>query len=262
MEGNGVKSEVDYIVKGHIATITLSRPERLNALTSTLLTELAESIEEANQDESVRVIVMTGEGRGFCAGQDLKTVQPGMDHGEYLKHYYHPVIRALATTNKPTVAAINGVAAGAGLSLTLACDFRLVREDAKLSLGFINIGLVPDAGAPYFLPRLIGSAKALELALLGDTITAQQAYEYHLVTKVVEAEQFEDEVTAFSEFLSNRPTKVIGYIKQLQAASSESTLEDMLAQEIIYQSRAGKTEDHQQAVQAFLEKKAPVFVGR
>ncbi|WP_404276074.1 enoyl-CoA hydratase/isomerase family protein [Exiguobacterium undae] len=257
-----MKREVDYRVKEQVATITLSRPERLNALTSILLTELVEAVEEANQDEAVRVIVLTGEGRGFCAGQDLKTVQPGMDHGEYLKQYYHPVIRAIATTNKPTVAAINGVAAGAGLSLTLACDFRIVRADAKLSLGFINIGLVPDAGAPYFLPRLIGSAKALELALLGDTITAEQALDYHLVTKVVEAESFEQEVSAFAELLSQRPTKVIGYIKQLQAASSESTLDDMLAQEIIYQSRAGKTEDHQQAVQAFIEKKAPVFVGR
>ena len=257
-----MKTEITYAVEEQVATITLSRPERLNALTSTLLTELAESIEEVNQDDTVRVIVLTGAGRGFCAGQDLKTVQPGMDHGDYLKQYYHPVIRALATTKKPTIAAINGVAAGAGLSLTLACDFRIVRDDAKLSLGFINIGLVPDAGAPYFLPRLIGSAKALELALLGETITAQQAYDYHLVTKSVDAGQYEQEVASFAKLLASRPTKVIGYIKQLQSASSESTLEDMLAQEIIYQSRAGKTEDHQQAVQAFLEKKAPVFSGR
>lgn len=257
-----MNSEVEYTVASSVATVTLARPERLNALTSTLLNELADSIEEANQDEAVRVIVLTGKGRGFCAGQDLKTVSPGMDHGDYLKSYYHPVVRALAGSKKPIIAAINGVAAGAGLSLTLACDFRIVQEDAKLSLGFINIGLVPDAGAPYFLPRLIGSAKALELALLGDTITGKQAVEFQLVTKAVAADRFEEAVMDFAQQLAARPTKVIAYIKQLQSASFESTLDDMLAQEIIYQSRAGKTEDHQRAVQAFLEKKPPVFTGR
>ncbi|WP_214728736.1 MULTISPECIES: enoyl-CoA hydratase-related protein [unclassified Exiguobacterium] len=257
-----MKREMNYAVKDQVATLTLARPKQLNALTSNLLDELADALEEANQDEEVRVIVLTGEGRGFCAGQDLKTVSPELDHGEYLQQYYHPVVRALAKSKKPTIAAINGVAAGAGLSLTLACDFRLVDKEAKLSLGFINIGLVPDAGAPYFLPRLIGAAKATELALLGDTISADEAVSLNLATRSIESEQFVEEVTAFARQLADRPTKVIGYIKQLQAASYENNLEEMLAQEIIYQSRAGKTEDHRHAVESFIEKKRPVFVGR
>ncbi|MGI1806303.1 enoyl-CoA hydratase/isomerase family protein [Exiguobacterium sp. TDN 0502] len=257
-----MKQEMMYVVNDQVATLTLARPKQLNALTSTLLEELAAALEEANQDDAVRVIVLTGEGRGFCAGQDLKTVSPELDHGEYLHQYYHPVVRALAKSKKPTVAAINGVAAGAGLSLTLACDFRLVHAEATLSLGFINIGLVPDAGAPYFLPRLIGAAKATELALLGDTISAEEAVSLNLATRRLEADHFEAEVKAFAQGLANRPTKVIGYIKQLQAASYENNLEEMLAQEIIYQSRAGKTEDHRHAVESFIEKKRPVFVGR
>jgi 2-(1,2-epoxy-1,2-dihydrophenyl)acetyl-CoA isomerase len=258
-----MKRELNYVVKDQIATLTLARPKQLNALTSNLLEELADALEVANQDEEVRVIVLTGEGRGFeCAGQDLKTVSPELDHGEYLKQYYHPVVRAIAKSKTPTIAGINGVAAGAGLSLTLACDFRLVHAEAKLSLGFINIGLVPDAGAPYFLPRLIGAAKATELALLGDTISADEAVSLNVATQRIESEKFGEEVRAFARQLANRPTKVIGYIKKLQAASYENNLEVMLAQEIIYQSRAGKTEDHRHAVESFIEKKRPVFVGR
>ncbi|WP_114570480.1 enoyl-CoA hydratase-related protein [Exiguobacterium flavidum] len=255
-------NEIEYRVENEVAYVLMKRPERLNALTSVMLTELTEAMEEASQDDSVRAILLKGDGRGFCAGQDLKTVDPTLVHGEYLESYYHPLIRSMANLKKPIVAALNGVAAGAGLSLALACDFRLMKESATASLAFVHIGLVPDAGSPYYLPRLVGSAKALELALLGETLSAEEAARIGLVTRVYEDEQFDSEVEAFVQRLAKQPTKVIGYIKRLHASSYESTLEEMLAQEVIYQTRAGKTDDHRAALEAFIGKKRPTFSGR
>jgi 2-(1,2-epoxy-1,2-dihydrophenyl)acetyl-CoA isomerase len=252
---------ISYETRGKTAWITLNRPDKLNAFTSLMHKEMVSAIKEANKDSNVRAVVITGAGRAFCSGQDLSG-STDTDYGEVLRKGYNPMVQALVAMEKPVIAAVNGVAAGAGMSLALACDFRIASEKASFIEAFIHVGLVPDSGNLYFLPRLVGHAKAMELAVLGEKITAAQAKEFGLVTKTASEEDFLLEVETFAEKLSNMPTKAIGLIKRYMNKSWESDLTEVLEYEAQAQKIAGDSDDHQEGLHAFLEKRKPAFTGK
>lgn len=253
---------VKYEVNNQVAWIALNRPEKLNAFTEQLNKDLERAVKQANRDSAVRCLVITGEGRAFCSGEDLAGVKEDMDHGEVLRRRYNPMVMELHKCEKPIVAAVNGVAAGAGMSLALACDFRLLSEKASFIEAFIHVGLVPDAGNLYYLPKLIGHAKALELAVLGEKVSAQMAADLGLATKVIPLDRWEIEVTAFAEKLAAMPTTAIGLIKKNLKASWDLSLEEGLEKDAQAQRIAGVTSDHREGVQAFLEKRNPIFAGK
>lgn len=253
---------IDYQLKGGVARITLNRPDKLNAFNGQMHKELTETLKKANKDADIRAIVLTGAGRAFCSGQDLSDVKGEIDFGEILRKRYNPLIETLAWIEKPVIAAVNGTAAGAGVSLALACDFRLAHEKASFVEAFINIGLVPDSGNLYFLPRIVGHAKAMELAVLGEKVRANEAKEIGLVTKVISADDWDSEVSAFAERLANMPTKAIGLIKRYMRKSWESDLSEVLDHEAYAQKIAGESDDYHEGVQAFLEKRKPDFKGK
>jgi 2-(1,2-epoxy-1,2-dihydrophenyl)acetyl-CoA isomerase len=256
-----------YAVDGSVAVATLDRPDVLNAFNDELGHALVERVREAGADEAVRCLVITGSGRGFCAGEDLAALADGYqsgvapDLGQTLINRYNPLIRAIRDTPKPVVAAVNGVAAGAGASLALACDFRIASERAKLVLAFIKVGLVPDSGAVWFLARMVGTAKAFKVAATGDPISAEEASELGLFDEVVPADSFEERWKAFATELAAGPTEAFALTKRLVAHAAEHSLEDQLQEEVHAQTRAGKTDDHLEGVQAFLGKRRPTFTG-
>ncbi|OZM58177.1 2-(1,2-epoxy-1,2-dihydrophenyl)acetyl-CoA isomerase [Lottiidibacillus patelloidae] len=252
---------IKYEVKNGVAWLTLNRPDKLNAFTEQMNTEVGKAVKQAAKDKEVRCLVIAGAGKAFCSGEDLGSIGEETNHGEILRNRYNPMIMTLANFEKPIVAAINGAAAGAGMSLALACDFRIASEKASFIEAFIHVGLVPDSGNLFYLPRLVGHAKALELAVLGEKIKAEQAKELGLVTKVVPADSLEEETAAFAERLATMPTKAIGLIKRYLRESWESSLDEMLEKEAYAQRTAGLTEDHQEGVNAFLEKRRPQFKG-
>ncbi|MCP1357074.1 enoyl-CoA hydratase-related protein [Aneurinibacillus migulanus] len=246
-----------------VAKITMNRPDKFNAFTEQMHKELLDALKKAGKDPMVRCIVLTGAGRAFNAGQDLAEVEGGdVDFGGFLRKRYNPLIMQLRQTEKPIIAAINGVAAGAGMSLALACDMRLVSEKASFSNVFINIGLVPDSGGCYFLPRIVGIGKALELALMGEKVSAEEAYRIGLVNKVFPAVNFETEVMEYASKLAALPTTGMGLIKRAMYKGLEMNLEETLEYEALSQEIAGGTEDHKEGVQAFFEKRKPVFTGK
>lgn len=234
-----------------VGWIKWNRPEKLNALNETLLREARQAVEQFEADEAVRVIVLIGEGRAFSAGQDL-TIESDADYGTYLEDVYHPLVRALSSCQKPIIAGIHGVVAGAGLSLALVADVRLVARSTKFSSAFIKIGLVADAGGPYHLRRLMRPDLALDWMWSGSTIDAEQAEAFGLVTELIDDESYLARLTGYAETLAAKsPTAVQG----MKALLRESSFEDGLAKEIHWQRECGKTEVHQQAMQAFLSKK-------
>jgi 2-(1,2-epoxy-1,2-dihydrophenyl)acetyl-CoA isomerase len=249
-------------VQNNVAWLTLNRPDKLNAFTEQMNKEITNALKQAAKDDKVRCLVITGAGRAFCSGEDLGGVTEEMNHGEVLRTRYAPMMKALYYLEKPVVAAVNGVAAGAGMSLALACDFRLVSEKASFVEAFIHVGLIPDAGNLYYLPRLIGHAKALELAVLGEKISAQKAAELGLATAVVSEAAWEEEVQRFAERLAAMPTKAIGLIKRLLRESWHCTLEEYLEKEAYGQRIAGLTQDHREGIRAFFEKRKAVFQGK
>jgi 2-(1,2-epoxy-1,2-dihydrophenyl)acetyl-CoA isomerase len=250
-----------YEVKENAGWITLNRPDVLNAFNAQMNKEVTQALKTASRDPEVRAIVITGAGRAFCSGQDLQSVKDEADFGEVLRQLYNPMIQQLAAIEKPVIAAVNGTAAGAGMSLALACDFRLASEKASFLEAFIHVGLVPDSGNLFYLPRMVGHAKALELALLGEKISAKTAKDYGLVTKVVPVNAWEEEVQAFVQRLANMPTKAIGLIKRYLMQSWDADLYEMLEKEAYAQSIAGKSMDYKEGVQAFIEKRKPKFKG-
>ena len=249
---------------GAVLTLTLNRPERLNALTGELLDSLAGTLRAAASDDSVRAVVLTGAGRAFCSGQDLKAAAEngtGIDVRRELAEHYTPAIRAIRDIPKPVIAAVNGAAAGAGFSLSLVADLRIAAESASFTMAFVRIGLIPDAGSTYFLPRLIGPARAAELMMLGDTIDAQRAQEIGLVNRVVADAELLAAAQALAVRLADGP-RSIAFIKEALALTSGNDLEEQLAIEERLQEQAVGTEDFFEGVGAFLEKRRPVFRGR
>ncbi len=251
-----------YEVRRSVAWITLNRPEKLNSFNETMHQELLHALQVAEQATDVRALVLTGAGRAFSAGQDLVEVDESLDYGDHLRTRYNPIIEQIAQMKKPTIAAVNGTAAGAGFSLALVTDFRLVSEKASFLNAFIHIGLVPDSGNTYYLPRMIGHAKALELMLLGEKVSAQQAEQLGLVTKLIANEAWDEEVATFAERLALMPTKAIGLIKESVQQSWQSTLSEVLEKEALDQQSVGRSKDHAEGVRAFLEKRTPQFSGK
>jgi 2-(1,2-epoxy-1,2-dihydrophenyl)acetyl-CoA isomerase len=257
-----------YDVSEGVATITLNRPDSLNALNEEISLALQKAVGDAAGDRGVRCVVITGAGRAFTSGADLSDVESlsaggqKIDLGELLRHRYNPVILPIVQMEKPVVASLNGVAAGAGASLALACDFRIASEKAKLFQAFIKVGLVPDSGAHYFLTRLVGLAKATELTMLGDNIDAQECLRLGLVTKVVPPEQLAEETRAFAERLAAGPTRAYALTKKALHFASRSDLAATLDYEADLQSEISTTEDHIEGILSFVQKRAPNFKGQ
>lgn len=244
-----------------ILILTLNRPEAINALTTEMLRALGKALKEAAAPE-VRVVVLRGAGRGFCSGQDLREFEgQSISYKNHLRNYT-AVVEGLAGLEKPVIAAIHGAAAGAGLSLALACDLRIAAADAVLTTGFSKIGLIPDAGMNYHLPRMVGYAKAFELEVLSERIKAEQALALGLVNRVVPVEAFAEEVARLVSELAQGPTKTYGLIKRALRRSAGASLEEMLEYEALLQEVAGRTEDHREGVLAFYEKRLPHFQGK
>lgn len=254
---------IQYEVENHVAVLTLNRPDRYNAFTKQMHKDLMTALKQADKDADVRCVVITGAGKAFNAGQDLGEVSgEQVDFGAFLRERYNPMVMQIQNMGKPVIAAVNGVAAGAGMSLALACDLRLAADNASFSNVFINIGLVPDSGGCYFLPRIIGIGRALELAMTGEKIGAAEAQRIGMVNQVYPAEQFTESVRAYAERLAALPTKGMGLIKKTMYRSLHMSLEEALEYEAYSQEIAGNTEDHKEGVQAFFEKRPPVFQGK
>jgi 2-(1,2-epoxy-1,2-dihydrophenyl)acetyl-CoA isomerase len=253
-----------YDVAGRIATITLDRPEALNSLTVPVKKALLAAFRRVRADDDVRVVVLTGTGRAFCAGQDLRErLEPDAEPLDVeLRDRYNPLIRAMWTLEKPIVGAINGIAAGAGASLAFACDVRVAAEEASFLLAFGRVGLVPDSGATWLLPRLVGLATAMELALANEPLSAVDARRLGLVSRIVAGDQLATEARGVAERLAAGAPRALALTKRALHASLGSTLEEALEREAVLQGEAGASLDHTEGLNAFLEKRPPKFEGR
>ncbi len=247
---------------GAVLTITLNRPEVLNALNGAMQEALGAALREA-RDREVRAVVVTGAGRGFCVGQDLREFREAAgDVGGRLRASYHPNVLALHTLEKPVLAAVNGAAAGAGLSLACACDLRIASEEATFVPAFVNVGLVPDSGASFFVTRLLGYARAFEWLSSGRRLPAQEALAWGLAGELVEADGLGDRAAEVAASLAAMPTRAVGMTKRLLARAASATLEEQLEWEAQLQAAAAGTDDFREGVAAFLEKRPPDFRGR
>jgi 2-(1,2-epoxy-1,2-dihydrophenyl)acetyl-CoA isomerase len=255
-------AEVETARDGAVLTITLNRPDVLNAFNQAMHEGLAAVLKEARSDE-VRAVVLTGAGRGFCVGQDLTEFReaPG-DIADRLRRLYHPNVRAIRSLDKPVIAAVNGAAAGAGLSIACACDLRVAADSASFVPAFISIGLIPDSGGSYFVTRLLGYARAFEWMTSGRKLSAAEAHDWGLVSEVVEADRLADRAGELAGTLAAMPTRGIGMTKRLFDRALTSTFDEQLELEAQLQSAATKTDDFREGVAAFLEKREPRFTGR
>jgi len=250
-----------------IATLTLNRPDKRNSFTVEMHGEVRAALGELAGGRAARVLVLTGAGRGFCAGQDLgdRAVAPGsapVDLGESVEKYYAPLVLALRALPMPVICAVNGVAAGAGANLALACDIVIAARSASFVEVFCKLGLIPDTGGTYFLPRLIGSARATGLAMLGEKLTAERAESWGLIWKCVEDADLAAEAGALARHFASAPTLGLARAKQALQASGLNTLEQQLALEAGYMRELGYTEDYREGVAAFMEKRSPAFKGK
>lgn len=253
---------ITYRIENEVAWIVLNRPDQLNAFTAQMNKEIQNAIKKSTSSDEVRAIVITGEGRAFCSGQDLAEIDVNDNLGQLLHNQYGPMMKQITSCEKPIIAAVNGVAAGAGFSLALACDFRLVSDKASFLNAFVNIGLIPDAGNLYYLSRIVGYAKALELSVLGEKVLAAEAEKLGIATKVISVENWNEKVTLFAENIANKPTKAIGLMKRYLEASYHLSFEEFLKEEAEGQRIAGLTRDYQEGVNAFLEKRKAKFIGQ
>ncbi len=250
-----------------IARITLNRPDRLNSFTMAMHAELRDAISKVKADSAARVLLLTGAGRGFCAGQDLsdRAVAPGgapVDLGEAVRNWWAPLVMSLRTLPMPVVSAVNGVAAGAGANVALAGDLVIATKSASFIQPFCKLGLIPDTGGTWILPRLLGTARAMGLAMLGDKLSADQAQEWGLIWKSVEDAKFKDEVEALLLHLAQAPTKGLARTKELILGSGSLTLEEALAREATAMGELGFSADYREGVSAFMEKRVATFTGK
>jgi 2-(1,2-epoxy-1,2-dihydrophenyl)acetyl-CoA isomerase len=253
-----------YTLQDGVATLTLNRPDVFNALNDEITYELQDALKQVAKDDNVRVVVLTGAGKAFCSGQDLKAAsgQKKRSFIDSLHKRYNPIIRAMRNLPKPIVCRLNGVAAGAGCSLALACDVIVAQEEAQLIEVFVNIGLVPDSGSSFFLPKLVGMNKAFELCSMGTRVKAKEAQAMGLINKAVPAEELDSAVKFYTDYYAQAPTKAIGLMKKMLNRAASSTLEDMLEYEAYCQEIAGGSADYKEGVQAFLEKRKANFKGK
>jgi 2-(1,2-epoxy-1,2-dihydrophenyl)acetyl-CoA isomerase len=250
-----------------VATLTLNRPESMNSLSVELKEALGTALDEVAKDPSVRAVVLTGAGRGFCVGQDLREYGAQLESGDpapltTVTQHYNPIITALAAMAKPVVAAVNGVAAGAGAGIAFACDFRLVAANASFLIAFANVGLSLDSGVSWTLPRLVGAARATALSLLAEPVGAEAALEMGLVNAVVEPDRLAGTAQELAGRLAAGPTAAYAAIKESLSFAATASLEQALLKEADLQTAMGATDDHRLATAAFLAKQKPIFTGR
>lgn len=260
-----MQKDILTTINNGVATIVLNRPKVFNSFNRAMALLLQSELDKCATDDDVRAIVLTGSGRAFCAGQDLGEVtseklNPGFK--TILEEHYNPIIHKIRTIKKPVVAAVNGVAAGAGANIALACDIVIASEQASFIQAFSKIGLVPDSGGTFFLPRLIGFQRASALMMLGDKVEAKQALEMGMLYKMVSHDTLEEETQKIAITLANMPTKALGMTKELLNASMTNSLDEQLAMESTYQIEAAQTEDYKEGVTAFVEKRKPNFKGK
>ena len=256
-----------FELRDGVARLTLNRPDRLNSFNVDMHREVHDALGGLAKDANARVLVLTGAGRGFCAGQDLgdRAVAPGgtaVDLGASIEKYYKPLVLALRNLPMPVIASVNGVAAGAGANIALACDLVIAARSATFVQAFCRLGLVPDSGGTWFLPRLVGNSRALGLALLGDKLPAEQAAQWGLIWRCVEDAELENVVDTLATQLATAPTRGLARTKQAIYESWEHSLEQQLDQERDLQRELGRSQDYGEGVAAFLEKRAPRFTGR
>ena len=253
-------------VRDGYRVVTLNRPDRLNAFNEAMHERLMAALMASEADEGCRALLLTGAGRGFCAGQDLsdRVMEPGQtpDLARTIERFYNPLVRKLQALRMPVICAVNGVAAGAGTNVALACDIVLAARSARFVQAFARIGLVPDSGGTWFLPRLVGRARARGLALLAEPLTADQAVSWGLIWKAVDDSELMHEAHALAAHLAMQPTFGLALTKQALDAAETNTLDAQLDLERDLQARAGRTPDYAEGVRAFLEKRAPAFTGR
>ena len=254
-----------YSVENGICSITLNRPEVFNSFNEELSAEIIDALKITSKDETIRVVVLSGTGKAFCSGQDLKDIKGKLGErslGESVLRRYNPMILAIREMPKPIICKLNGVAAGAGASLALACDMIIASETATLIEVFANVGLVPDSGSSFFLPRLVGYNKAFELITLATKITAQQAFDMGFIYKVVPPEELDNAVNELAQRYATGPTKTYALIKKMLNKAYTANLNEMLLEEYYGQELAGRSEDYKEGVTAFTEKRKPVFKGK
>lgn len=250
-----------------VARITLNRPAVLNSFDAPMSNRLRAVLTDVAEDTEVRAVYLTGAGRAFCAGQDLAEAAPKdgpalADFADHVRRVYNPLVLAIRQLEKPVVCGVNGVAAGAGANLAFACDIVVAAEEASFLQAFVKIGLVPDTGGTYFLPRLAGQAQAAALTMLGEKISASRALELGLIYRTCPGAALEETALGLARHLATQPTRALALIKRLLNASAANTLEQQLALEAELQGAAGRTHDYAEGVRAFLEKRAPAFTGR
>lgn len=255
-------SAILFEIRNQVAVITLNRPEKLNSFNREMALQLQKVLDECNSKE-VRAVYITGAGKGFCAGQDLAEVvaddAPGFD--QILSEHYNPIVIRLRNLARPVIAAVNGVAAGAGANLALCCDIVVAAESASFIQAFSKIGLIPDTAGTYFLPRLVGMQKAAGLMMLGEKVSATEAERIGMIYKVLPDADFAASSFAIAETVAKMPTKALAFIKHLLTESAEHSLEQQLEMEDEYQQKAAATKDYTEGVLAFMEKRSPVFKG-
>ncbi|MDP9849075.1 enoyl-CoA hydratase-related protein [Streptosporangium lutulentum] len=258
-------NDVLYSVDDAVATVTIDRPEAMNALTTRTKADLLEALTMASQDHAVRAVLLTGSGRAFCAGQDLNehaaNLEAGRGLNDTVRTHYNPIVRTIAEMGKPVVAAVNGVAAGAGAGLAFACDLRIASEKAKFAMAFGGIGLAPDSGTSWTLQRLVGLPRATELLLLGEPLDAARALELGIVSQVVPADELSATAHRLAVRLAQGPTSAYAATKRALEHAASSSLADALALEAELQDACVKTDDHLNATRSFLNKERPVFEG-
>jgi 2-(1,2-epoxy-1,2-dihydrophenyl)acetyl-CoA isomerase len=246
--------------RGSWRVVTLNRPDRLNALNEAMLRALAKALDEAAEDIECRAVLLTGAGRGFCAGQDLAAISG--DLGDTIETFYNPLVRRIGAMHKPVVCAVNGIAAGAGANIALACDIVIAARSAKFIQSFAKIGLVPDSGGTWLLPRLIGEARAKALAMLAEPISAETAQSWGMIWRAVDDDKLASVAETLTAQLASQPTQGLGLIKQAFAQSATNTLDAQLDLERDLQRQAGQTPDYAEGVDAFIAKRPPKFTGR